>query len=253
MHIITQLGGIFGGDLYHFESLPSTNQWALGNLATLHHGDVIVTTHQTRGYGRFAREWISPPGQCLTLTILLQNLAEEWHPLLTRATAVAVYQMLTRHGLSPSLKWPNDVLTGGRKICGILAEASDSFIALGLGINVNLSLKDLEGSSLERTATSMRIETRMEQDPEIVQLEILNTMSAILQLPPAEAQTRIAETWRTHDALAGRRIQVQSQDKAQEGLYIQMDSQGRLCLQTDSGDVLTFWAGDTTILQSRLA
>jgi BirA family biotin operon repressor/biotin-[acetyl-CoA-carboxylase] ligase len=124
-------------------------------------GMVLVAEAQTAGRGRMGRRWTSPPRAGLTFSVLLRPYGVPaallgWIPLLT-GTAVAA-ALPTVAGLQPRLKWPNDVLAGGAKLGGILAERSGSAVVVGIGLNVTQHLAELpEG------ATSLRLETAAAQ------------------------------------------------------------------------------------------
>src|SRR5829696_4919215 len=126
-----------------FESLPSTNT-ELARLASegAAEGLAIVADEQTAGRGRLQRAWSSPKGAGLYFSILLRpGIAQEHWPLLTFMAALAVGDALQEaSGLDTDIKWPNDLLSGERKICGILAEAIETpngkAVILGIGINL---------------------------------------------------------------------------------------------------------------------
>lgn len=99
------------------------------------HGTVFGADHQTHGRGRFAdRHWITPAGTALTFTLLLRTPPPTF-PISLRA-GLGVCRWLEGLGLRPVLKWPNDVLLGGRKLCGILVESAPDYTLVGIGVNV---------------------------------------------------------------------------------------------------------------------
>ena len=116
-------------------------------------GLVLVAAEQTTGRGRLGRAWMSPPRAGLTFSVLLTAPPSPWVPLLA---GVAVARALREvAGLTPRLKWPNDVLVDGRKIAGILAEVSAGMVVVGVGLNVSTRLDELP---VDRPATSVRLE-----------------------------------------------------------------------------------------------
>jgi len=120
---------------------------------------IVVAERQTSGRGRFGREWISPPGGLWFSIILRPGLAPEDLQLLPLLAALAVAKTLNGlYGLEAEIRWPNDVLIRGRKICGILVENSFSgdkilFSIVGIGINANFRLEELPGGVRERATT----------------------------------------------------------------------------------------------------
>ena len=116
-------------------------------------GLVLVAEEQTAGRGRLGRSWVSPPRAGLHVSALLTMAPSPWVPLLA---GVAVARTLREDaGLSPRLKWPNDVLVADRKIAGILAEVVDGRVVLGIGLNVSTRDEELPP---DRPATSVAIE-----------------------------------------------------------------------------------------------
>src|SRR5215210_2503819 len=155
--VLPRLRGRLGREYQYVESTPST-QLLLPPEAP--EGAVAVAGEQTAGRGRLGRRWLAPAGTSLLCSIQLRpEVAGERLPELTgvaaRACAEAIEAMT---GLSPELKFPNDVLLGGRKMAGVLAEARDGRVVLGIGVNVNVVAEQLP-SEVERAATSLLAET----------------------------------------------------------------------------------------------
>ncbi|MFC1497160.1 biotin--[acetyl-CoA-carboxylase] ligase [Verrucomicrobiota bacterium] len=240
--------GLWGGRLMIFESLPSTNQWALENIADCRHGDVIRAIHQTAGKGRFLREWITPENTCLTITIVLkpQSADESLATAVMQMAACAVRATLEKFKITALLKWPNDVVVNGRKTAGILAEndPANHCIVLGIGMNVNLTEHDLGNIQLLQPATSMAIEKEQAFDIEQVCSELLNEFETLYN------KSSCLKIWGEHDFLTGKSIEVQTTDNIITGQYNGIDDQGRLCLTDSSGKKHEFWSGDITLRNS---
>ena len=146
--------------LIDLDTVDSTNSWAKKNIATFRDDvpTVITAREQTNGRGRFGRPWLSPHGQNLYLTIV-----EKIRPPLqlihySQATALAIAKALQAYTITAQIKWPNDLLVDGKKICGILVEEAskgkDSWVIVGIGLNVNMDPVHLE--SIDRLATSLQ-------------------------------------------------------------------------------------------------
>jgi BirA family biotin operon repressor/biotin-[acetyl-CoA-carboxylase] ligase len=146
------------GDPYRFvDSCPST-QRLLGDDDP--EGAVAVADVQTEGRGRLGRRWLAPPGTSLLVSILLRPEVEparlpELSVVAGRACADAIADVTD---LEPEVKFPNDVLLGGRKVAGILAEASEGRLVLGVGVNVTQEPGKLPPDA-RTPATSLAIET----------------------------------------------------------------------------------------------
>src|SRR5918994_5648547 len=135
------LRGRFGRDYRFVERTPST-QRLLDDAAE---GAVAVAEEQTEGRGRLGRSWHARPGTSVLISVLLEPpVASERLPELTLVAGAACAEAIaTVTGLTPSIKRPNDVLVDGRKVAGILAEARDGRVVLGIGINVNVAENEL--------------------------------------------------------------------------------------------------------------
>jgi BirA family biotin operon repressor/biotin-[acetyl-CoA-carboxylase] ligase len=156
----------------HLEECTST-QRLIGLDAV--EGETFVTEHQTEGRGRLDRSWHAPPGSSVLMSVCLRPQVEPARlPELTVVAAGAVAAAIAATtGLEAALKHPNDVLVDGRKVAGILAEASEGRVVLGIGVNVNQTELPAE---TRLPATSLRLETGREHDRAELVAEILNRL-----------------------------------------------------------------------------
>jgi BirA family transcriptional regulator, biotin operon repressor / biotin---[acetyl-CoA-carboxylase] ligase len=155
--VLPKLRGRFGRDYTFVERCEST-QRLLGDDAP--EGAVAATDEQTAGRGRLGREWVAPAGSSLLVSIVLRpDVPTANLPELSLVAGRAVAQALAGlAGVLPEVKWPNDVLLNGRKVAGVLAEARDGRVVLGIGINVSQSADDLPDRPTY-PATSVLLET----------------------------------------------------------------------------------------------
>jgi BirA family transcriptional regulator, biotin operon repressor / biotin---[acetyl-CoA-carboxylase] ligase len=169
--VVPRLHGRFGRPYIYIEVCPSTQR-----LLTEEHseGAVALTEEQTEGRGRLGRRWLSPPGVSLLFSVLLEPPVETARlPELTVVAGEAVRDAISHAtGLASEIKLPNDILIGGRKTAGILAEARDGRVVLGIGVNVNVAEQGLP----EATATSLLVETGGEIDRAELLVEILDRL-----------------------------------------------------------------------------
>ncbi len=140
------LRGRFGRPYLWQETCPSTQDVLRGS--DLPEGAVAVTEHQTAGRGREGRRWEDTPGASLLASILLRPPVGAPTEQLALVAGLAVAEAVEERGETAKVKWPNDVLIGGRKVAGILLEAAEGVVVCGVGINVN------------QTTTAMPAETR---------------------------------------------------------------------------------------------
>ena len=169
--LVPRLRGRFGSDYVYVESTPST-QLLLDPDAP--EGALVVAGEQTAGRGRLGRRWLAPARTSLLCSLQLRpSISQERLPELTGVAARACAETLAAlTGLEPEVKFPNDVLIGGRKVAGILAEAREGRVVLGIGINVNVAENELP-TEVDRPATSLLVETDRELDRAELLLELL--------------------------------------------------------------------------------
>jgi BirA family biotin operon repressor/biotin-[acetyl-CoA-carboxylase] ligase len=160
--VVPRLRGRFGRNYRYLETTPST-QLLLGPEAP--EGAVVVAGEQTEGRGRLGRSWLAPPGTSLLCSIQLRPpISGERLPELTGVAALACAEAIEgAAGVAPELKFPNDLLLRGLKVAGVLAEARESRVVLGIGINVNIPQEELP-QEVDVPATSLLVETGREFD-----------------------------------------------------------------------------------------
>jgi BirA family biotin operon repressor/biotin-[acetyl-CoA-carboxylase] ligase len=169
-----RLRGRFGRPYRHMVSTPSTQLLLPPDAAE---GALVVADEQTAGRGRLGRRWLAPAGTSLLCSLQLRPaVASERLPELTvvaaRACAEAIAALTE---LEPELKFPNDLLVGGRKVAGILAEAREQRVVLGIGVNVNVPAEELP-QEVDRPATSLLVETGRELDRAALLAELLERL-----------------------------------------------------------------------------
>lgn len=150
------LGGRFGQVYRYAESTPSTQRMLADDEAE---GAVAVAEEQTEGRGRLGRNWEAPAGTSVLVSVLLlPTVAASRLPELSLVAGNAVAgAILEVTGIEPAIKFPNDVLIGGRKVAGILAESSEGRVVLGIGVNANQTLEQLPATA-QTEPTSLRLE-----------------------------------------------------------------------------------------------
>jgi BirA family transcriptional regulator, biotin operon repressor / biotin---[acetyl-CoA-carboxylase] ligase len=165
------LRGRFGA-VYRYEELCSSTQRLLGDDDP--EGAVAVAEEQSEGRGRLGRSWQAPARTSVLVSVLLRPAVESPRlPELSLIAGGAVAEAIAAvTGLEPAIKFPNDVLIGGRKVAGILAESSDGRVVLGIGVNVNQAEEQLP-SDAQTEPTSLRLELGEPIDRRALLAEIL--------------------------------------------------------------------------------
>jgi len=224
---------------------------ARGGEAT---GAVLLTDYQSAGRGRLGRTWTAPAGTSIAMSMLVKpddvaSARWTWLPLLA---GLAVVEALRRGAeVHAVLKWPNDVLVDGRKICGILAERVDTpsgpACVIGLGLNVHLTEEQLPvpGATSLAVLNPSRV---MGRNPLVV--TILRAFAAIFsQWETSNDDAAFAVSYVKRCDTIGRRVRVSlTQDRVVEGVAEAIDRDGRLVVRTDHG-LETFSVGDVAHLR----
>lgn len=211
---------VLGRPRVHLRATDSTNLRARAlALAGAPHGTLVTAREQTAGRGRQGRIWTAPPGRALLMSLVLRDPP----PLLPLLAAVAVSDVC---GEGAAIKWPNDVLLGGRKVAGILVEGrpQEQWAVVGIGLNVAVRDEDLP-EELRGRATGLG---REPEEVEVVLGDLLDALAARLAAP-GEA----LDAWHERDALRGREISWNGGAGIADGV----DDQGRLRVLTPDGVV----------------
>ncbi|MCW2851255.1 MAG: biotin/acetyl-CoA-carboxylase ligase [Nocardioides sp.] len=199
-------------------------------------GLVVVAESQTSGRGRLDRVWTSPPRAGLTFSVLLRPslpLARwGWLPLWG---GLAVADALRdRCRVDAVVKWPNDVLVGGEKVCGLLAEAVGGALVLGIGLNVTTTREELPP---DRPATSLLLAGAATTDRDTLLRAVLRSLDRTLAAADADA-------YRARCSSIGQRVRVELPTGAVEGTVTSVDDDGRIVV-----DGTPYGAGDVVHLR----
>ena len=240
--------------ILRFDSLVSTNTEA-ANQARRGAGEglCVVAAQQTDGRGRHGRRWVSEAGAGLYFSLVLRPKIElRFLPLITLASAVAVYETLREFGLNCDIKWANDVHVRGRKICGILAETVETNIGLAIvvGIGINLNSSNLP-PELKETATSIEREMKTEPDAEILLQRLTGFLSFYCDLFYGEnGAQRIREEWTRRSSYAsGKRVRATVPNETICGITRGIETDGALRIEIESGKIKIVRAGDVERLR----
>lgn len=202
-------------------------------------GTLVVAEHQTAGRGRLERRWEAPPGTSLLFSLLLRPAwpAPDW-ALLNLAAAAAVCRCLAGHRVQATVKWPNDVLVDGKKVCGILAESRGGAAALGVGLNVRQTGFP---PGLRHPATSLEAATGVRFDRSELLCALLGRLGPLLD-GPADG---VVPAYRPWCETLGRLVRVELEGAVVEEVAVDLEPAGALVLA--SGLVVT--AGDVMQLR----
>ncbi len=239
-----------------YDTVASTQDLALGLARSgVPHGTLVVSGVQTGGLGRRGRGWGSPAGGLWMSLVLRPELDPEHAPRITQAAAVTVAKALNNLGVEARIKWPNDLLVEGRKICGILAAGAFSTVTsgpprnsgaviLGIGLNANLDPSDLDVP--EKSAATIR--STLGHD-----VDLLDLLASLLSHLHHELQRindfeSILADWRKYNCTLGHQVRVQSSGRVFEGRALDLTSDGALRVATEE-KTFELFEGDVELLR----
>jgi BirA family biotin operon repressor/biotin-[acetyl-CoA-carboxylase] ligase len=231
------LAGRFGRP-YRYEQSCESTQLLLGEAPE---GAVAVCDEQSCGRGRLGRTWQAPPGTSILCSILLRPRGERRLPELSLVAGMAAADTVEQTlGLTAQIKWPNDVMMNRRKVAGVLAEARDGAVILGIGINVNQTRDQLPADQ-PGPAGSLRTIDGVERDRAPILAILLERVEARYDAWCGFGLDALYDFLGARDFLRGRRITVDGG----EGYAVGIDRQGRLEVDTGSGQRV-FEGGEIT-------
>ena len=243
-----------GRDIQVFEQTTSTND-VMEKLARdgVKEGVVVFAESQTKGRGRLGRKWISPERKGLWFSVLLRpDLRPQEATQLTVASATALRRAIAAEtGLKPEIKWPNDILIGGKKVAGILTELSAELdrvkhIILGIGVDVNLDEDELP-AELRKAATSLKLETGGMVSRAELAVAILRELDFDYARICGGKFSAVADEWEAHCATIGKNVTVLIGDRKIRGRAEALDDDGALLVRTEHGHLERIIGGDVTL------
>jgi BirA family biotin operon repressor/biotin-[acetyl-CoA-carboxylase] ligase len=239
---------IIGQRVICYPSLPSTNELAkeVARQGAVE-GTVIIAEEQTAGKGRLKRAWLSPRGS-LSLSVILYPSLGYLPSLIMMASLAVARSIETVSGLEAQIKWPNDVLIGGKKVCGILVESEVrgevvGYAVVGIGVNVNLRITDFP--ELLPAATSLSHELGREVSRlDLVKGLLVEIERLYLALLGGGS---IYEEWRDRLATLGKEVCVASGEATYSGIAESVAGDGSLLVRRHDGSLSRIVAGDVTL------
>ncbi|MBI2867408.1 MAG: biotin--[acetyl-CoA-carboxylase] ligase [Chloroflexi bacterium] len=238
-----------GQVIHYYETLTSTQEEAL-RLARqgAPEGCVIIADEQTAGRGRFDRSWVAPKGQSILLSLVLRPELSTLVKLNMVASLAVVRAIRRSTGIQCQIKWPNDVLYQGKKLCGILIDTYFSgehvdFSIVGLGLNVNVDVereKDVPSHAVSLSGVLGR---------KVPRLLVLHCLLEEMELyyEAVKAQDPIHEGWRRYVETIGKPIRATMGERVEEGIAEGVDEDGNLLLRRNDGHLITLSFGQVTL------
>ncbi len=245
---------VLGRQIVCLDSVDSTNERAkLLCQQGAEEGTIVIADEQTGGRGRLGRRWHSERGKNLTFSLVITpDLQPGEAGILSLAAALAVAEAVAEAtGLRAECKWPNDVLLGGKKCCGILSEAvvvADRAAAVVLGIGLNVNQTSFP-PAIGQSATSMMLAAGKPFDRVAVLAAVLAHLETLYSHVRSGETKTILQRWASACPMAGKTIAVDTGKRRITGTVVSFDRDGGMIVRSEGRDNKVF-AGDVTIIQS---
>jgi len=232
----------------YYPSLTSTMETARQEAQQgAEEGTIVIADEQTTGRGRLKRIWLSPKGN-IALSVILRPSIACLPSLIMLASLAVMHSIEAITGLKPQLKWPNDVLIRGKKVCGILIESKIQagkvdYAIIGIGVNVNLRLTDFPEIVAIATSLSHELGTEVAR-LRLIQRLLVEIERLYLALLAGES---LYEEWRDNLVTLGKMVHVKSGETVHEGIAESVARDGSLLLCCLDGSLIKILAGDVTL------
>lgn len=248
-HLMTET---LGKQVIYEDVVDSTNTFAFGlALRDEPEGTCVIAETQKSGKGRLGREWFSPVMKNLYMSVILRPSIPPAHVYpITFLSSLAVDETLTTlTGIKPTLKWPNDVLIGHRKVCGTLLELSTEpdmvrFVIVGIGLNINMMESEMN-EEIKAKATSLLMETKKPFERAKVCGILLTSLEKYYRLFQKEGAERICSIWEERADIRGKLLEITQFGESYRGVSEGIDRDGAMLLKID-GTVRKIIAGDVS-------
>jgi len=245
---------ILGRKIYYLETVDSTQNFAVEIASEKNHGTVVVSKQQTKGKGRLGRKWASPNGGIWLSVVLQPEIDVTKTTLIPIASSLALVVAIEKSlDIKPKLKWPNDVTVNGKKVAGMLVEASIEsnkieHLILGVGINFKINPKKIE-QKLKNTEHFYGVETLVKEDTtespiKLIQEFLYQLEKNINMLTEGKIRPIITQ-WTKRSSTIGHKISITTSDGKISGNATHIDDEGALIL-SKNGHRNRVLVGDVT-------
>lgn len=243
-----------GKNLYVYNEVKSTNTVAkFLAMNGAENGTVVISEKQTDARGRSGKSWESPLGGIWLSIILQPNVHYSKLPLITLATGVAVAKAIERTGITSSeIKWPNDIMLHGKKVCGILTEAVTKFntiehVIIGVGIDANIDISDFPEELQDGTTTLADELGRKEDENTLIRI-FLEEFEKISELFNNEGFEEILKEWRKRSYSIGKIVEVREPfNKNYDAYVLGINREGALVVEKIDGTLEKVISGECII------
>ncbi len=243
-----------GKNLYIYNEVKSTNTVArFLSSNNVENGTVVISEKQTAAKGRSGKSWESPLGGIWLSVILRPHVDHSRIPLITLATGVAVAKSLEKVGIeNPEIKWPNDIMINGKKVCGILTEAIAKFntietVIVGVGIDANLNLDEFPEDLKDGTTTVEKELGQKRNENELIKI-FFEEFEKIINIFNEKEYEQILKEWRKYSYTIGKIVEVREPyNKYYDGYVVGIGKEGALIVEKIDGTLEKVISGECII------
>jgi len=239
---------VIGKDIKYFKETESTNIIAREIASSVGEGTIVIAESQTAGRGRMGRKWISPEGGIWLSIILKPRMEPVYAPRITLMAGVSVAKTMQGFGLPAKIKWPNDILINGKKVCGILTEIGAEvdiidYLVVGIGIDANVDTGTFPEEFRDNSTSLEKEMGHKINRVEFVQ-KLLEEFDALYTEFQKDEFPHILEEWRNMSATIGQWVKITAQARTIYGEAIGVDNEGALIVETAEGHLEKIVAGN---------
>ncbi|MGL5642168.1 MAG: biotin--[acetyl-CoA-carboxylase] ligase [Paraclostridium sp.] len=239
-----------GKDIIHFDTIDSTNNYAKTIANDKLDGTIIISEEQLGGRGRLGKKWHSKKYDGIWMSMILKpDVSPMDAPFITLIAGASIVKALNKLGIKASIKWPNDIIINGKKVCGILTELSAeieriNYIVLGIGINV----KTLEfPQDISNIATSIHKEGYDISRVDIIRNIILEFEKIYIEYIENNDKSETLDICRNYSAIIGNDVYTIRNNKKEKVKCIDINKDGNLVVEDENGNIKEIMSGEVSI------
>ncbi|MFZ3131062.1 MAG: biotin--[acetyl-CoA-carboxylase] ligase [Desulfosporosinus sp.] len=249
-----------GKEIFLYREVTSTNRVAqLMARSGAPEGTIVLSRTQTSGLGRLRRQWACPAGQGILMSMVLRpEINGQLIPQLTLLCGVVVAETIKKTtGCAAGIKWPNDIVMRGKKVCGILAQSSFSkttpeYVIMGVGINVNLDTQQLP-SDCRESSTSLRMELGQNVSRWKVLKQFIYSWEEHYQSFLHGGHAYLRMKWIANNVTLGREVSIKRDRGPGQGRAVDISARGGLIVSFPDGSMEEFMAEDLSLGRTHYA
>lgn len=248
-------GNLLGHKVYHFDSIDSTNNMGKKLAAEgAREGTVIIAEEQTIGRGRLGRQWVSPKGTGIWMSIVLRpDIGPTEAPKITQITAAAVTLAIRKlTECEAGIKWPNDIIIQKKKVCGVLTEMSAelnsvNYIIVGMGINVNIDQNDFP-TDIRNIATSIKSCTGKKVSRKMLVKEILKEFEKLyIDFIQTKNIKKSVAICKKYSVTLGNKVRIIDKTKELIAEAVDLTQDGELIIKNQTGEIQKVLSGEVSV------